>query len=188
MKPPTPFYCNAPLHWKTAFHCLWLWLWNTNLPHSLNSLWTVLRLQKLDKSSGWGGSGEHGGCGLQCGERFACGQKCALGCLFLLLFYFGLAMAGPVDFFFCLCKVDSGCKPNKRGQHCCRNVTWSNMTYKSLFLFSWSWAVHGVPRTLFMSGCLCDICFHFWTLLIHTALIFRMSELDCFQMAFLMQF
>lgn len=128
MKPPTPFYCNAPLHWKTAFHCLWLWLWNTNLPHSLNSLWTVLRLQKLDKSSGWGGSGEHGGCGLQCGERFACGQKCALGCLFLLLFYFGLSMAFFSFFLFCLCKVDSGCKPNKRGQHCCMNVTWSNMT------------------------------------------------------------
>lgn len=113
MKPPTPFYCNAPLHWKTAFNCLWLWLWNTNLPHSLNSLWIVLRLQKLDKSSGWGGSGEHGGCGLQCGERFACGQKCALGCLFLLLFYFGLAMAGPVEFFFVFAKLTQGVNQTK---------------------------------------------------------------------------
>lgn len=188
MKPPTPFYCNAPLHWKTAFNCLWLWLWNTNLPHSLNSLWIVLRLQKLDKSSGWGGSGEHGGCGLQCGERFACGQKCALGCLFLLLFYFGLAMAGPVEFFFVFAKLTQGVNQTKGDNIVAWMLHECNMTYKSLFLFSWFWAGHGVPRTLFMSGCLCDICFHFWTLLIHTALIFRMSELDCFQMAFLVQF
>lgn len=173
MKPPAPFYCNAPLHWKTAFHCLWLWLWNTNLPHSLNSLWTVLRLQKLDKSSGWGGSGEKG---------LLVAKNVLLGACF----WFVLFWSGPVDFFFCLCKVDSGCKPNKRGQHCCRNVTQSNMTYKSLLLFSWSWAVRAT-HTVHV-GCLCDICFHFWTLLIHTALIFRMSELDCFQMAFLMQF
>lgn len=73
----------------------------------------MLRLQKLDKSSGWGGSGEHGGCGLQCGERFACGQKCALGCLFLLLFYFGLAMADPVEFFFVFAKLTQGVNQTK---------------------------------------------------------------------------
>lgn len=173
MKPPAPFYCNAPLHWKTAFHCLWLWLWNTNLPHSLNSLWTVLRLQKLDKSSGWGGSGEKG---------LLVAKNVLLGACF----WFVLFWSGPVVFFFVFAKSTQGVNQTKGD-----NIV-AGMLHEVTWLTNLYCCFHGlgqfVPRTLFMSGCLCDICFHFWTLLIHTALIFRMSEPDCFQMAFLVQF